>query len=188
MDLYKGWIKKQGEFAKTILNTLILDIKSKRPDWQIEKKRIHIKTVILGAVNSLQAEMDKDNIKVRTTIEKPDSLWIMADEFKLHIVIVNLLRNAFAAIPLNESEEKRTILIRCKKQNGNIVISVQDKGKGMTKEELNDIYRPFYGTRTGLGLDLVKKIIMKHSGSIHIESKSGSGTRVAITLPSGVET
>jgi signal transduction histidine kinase len=69
-------------------------------------------------------------------------------------------------------------------------IEIRDKGKGIRKKDQERIFEPFFTTKkpgegTGLGLSLVYKIVRDHQGEIDIESESGRGTRVIITLPIG---
>ena len=61
-----------------------------------------------------------------------------------------------------------------------------DTGKGMTEEEINTAFEPYFSTKDtglGLGLALTRKIVEDHGGSIAIESSPGNGATVRITLP-----
>ena len=68
------------------------------------------------------------------------------------------------------------------------VITIEDTGVGIPKEELDRVFDPFYTTKevgvgTGLGLSIVYGIIEKHHGHIAVESKEGEGTRFTIRMP-----
>ena len=65
-------------------------------------------------------------------------------------------------------------------------MSVQDQGKGISREHMGNLFQPFFTTRktgTGLGLLIVRRIIREHGGEIDIESREGQGTKVSIVLP-----
>lgn len=71
---------------------------------------------------------------------------------------------------------------------GEVSISIQDTGKGLSEDELKQITNPFYTTKspgegTGLGLPITYNIIKEHSGKLLFDSQLGQGTRVTITLP-----
>ncbi len=69
---------------------------------------------------------------------------------------------------------------------GNLIISIRDSGVGIQPENLNNIFDPFYTSKTsgsGLGLATVHRIISDHSGEIEIDSRPGMGTEVRIRLP-----
>jgi signal transduction histidine kinase len=65
-------------------------------------------------------------------------------------------------------------------------LAFEDKGKGITAEQMGRLFQPFSTTRptgTGLGLLIVRRIIREHGGEIDIESRVGQGTRVSLWLP-----
>jgi signal transduction histidine kinase len=72
--------------------------------------------------------------------------------------------------------------------NDNLLISVEDAGKGIAEGDIGRVFDPFFTTKevgkgTGLGLSVVYGILEKHGGSISVESKEGLGTRFNIHLP-----
>lgn len=102
---------------------------------------------------------------------------------KLNQVYVNLISNATQAI-----DDQGTITIKTFEENNQIVISIKDTGKGMTKDEMSQIFNPFYtskpiGKGTGLGLSITKNIIDEHNGEIEFHSEKGKGTEFIIRLP-----
>jgi signal transduction histidine kinase len=67
-----------------------------------------------------------------------------------------------------------------------VIISFQDSGKGISRENMGNLFQPFFTTRktgTGLGLLIVRRIVREHGGEIDIESRESVGTKVAIFLP-----
>ncbi|MBF0505906.1 MAG: GHKL domain-containing protein [Nitrospirae bacterium] len=113
---------------------------------------------------------------------------VKVDPNQMKQVFINLLTNAAEAMP-----EGGAITIAAESakniHNRKIVrIVITDTGHGISDEDKQRIFDPFYTTRkksggTGLGLSVVKGIIQKHKGDIKIENKPGGGTGVIIELP-----
>ena len=78
--------------------------------------------------------------------------------------------------------------VRVKNQDNHVRISVSDTGCGIPEENKDKIFQPFFTTKkrgegSGLGLDIVNKIIKKHDGQIDLESEVGKGTTFTVLLP-----
>lgn len=110
---------------------------------------------------------------------------LILDRSQMKQVFLNLLINA-----RQSQGEKGVISVRiCKKERRRsevIVISVEDRGRGMRKNEIRKAFEPFYTTRpkgSGLGLSIVLHIVEDHGGSIRVRSAPGRGTSVDIIFP-----
>ena len=104
---------------------------------------------------------------------------------ELSQVWTNLLHNAMQAM-----EYKGTLTITVRKQDEQAIISITDTGPGIPDEIKEKIFDPFFTTKaagegSGLGLDIVRKIIEKHQGQISFESKPGK-TTFHVVLPINV--
>ncbi|MBU2511180.1 response regulator [bacterium] len=98
-------------------------------------------------------------------------------------VWTNLIHNALQAMK-NQGE----LAIKTEQKEGQIRVSIADTGPGIPEEIRDKIFQPFFTTKqagegSGLGLDIVKKIIDKHNGTISFESKPGEGTTFTVILP-----
>ena len=98
-------------------------------------------------------------------------------------VWTNLIQNAIQAMHL-----EGTLTITTRKVGNFVVISFMDDGPGVEPDIIDKIFEPFFTTKkqgegSGLGLDIVKKIIEKHNGTIDLESKLGEGANFIIKLP-----
>jgi len=116
----------------------------------------------------------------------PDGLVIDLDAQRMQEAFLNLLMNGIQAIENLPGQ----IIVATKRDQSNqqVIITVEDTGMGISKEDLGRIFDPFFttkevGTGTGLGLSIVYGIIEKHHGSISAESREGEGTRFIIRLP-----
>jgi two-component system NtrC family sensor kinase len=118
--------------------------------------------------------------------EVPWDLVLQIDAQRLQEVFLNLLMNAIQAI--KETPGEIRIAARVDQVKEQAVITVEDTGGGIPKEELDRVFDPFFSTKevglgTGLGLSIVYGIIEKHHGTISVESQVGEGTRFIIRLP-----
>jgi signal transduction histidine kinase len=87
---------------------------------------------------------------------------------------------------IQSMDEGGRLMIQVDKERGNYLLSVQDTGCGISKENVKKIFNPFFTTKekgTGLGLSIVRKIIEGHGGRIEIESQEEEGTKVTVQLP-----
>lgn len=95
---------------------------------------------------------------------------------ELHQVWTNLIHNAIYAM-----ERKGRLDIRVSQEDGQVVARITDSGKGIPDEIQSRVFEPFFTTKpagegSGLGLDIVRKIVEKHHGSISFESQPGNTT------------
>jgi PAS domain S-box-containing protein len=106
---------------------------------------------------------------------------ILVDVEKMQRVFLNIIQNAIDAMP-----EGGELTIKSGEANGNVEISFTDTGTGISKENMEKIFKPLFTTkskRIGLGLPICKRIVEAHGGSISVKSVEGKGTTFTITLP-----
>jgi two-component system sensor histidine kinase HydH len=114
------------------------------------------------------------------------SVVALVDGHRLRQVLTNVVRNAVEAA---ERRPGGRVNLTCRGRDGSVVFEIADNGVGMTPEERERMFLPFFTTKptgTGLGLAIVKKIVDLHAGEIRVTSERGRGTRVTIVLPAGV--
>lgn len=106
---------------------------------------------------------------------------IMADADMLYQAFLNVFINAMQAMP-----DGGEITVKAKSSNSSLWVAVEDQGGGITVEDVEKIWDPFFTTKdkgTGLGLGIVKNIIEAHQGSVRIDNRPEGGARVSIRLP-----
>ncbi len=106
---------------------------------------------------------------------------VQADPDLLHRALQNLVLNAVDAMPAGG-----TLTIRTQAQNGSVRMEISDTGSGLTREECERLFTPYYTTKqygTGLGLAIVQSVVSDHQGRITVESEPGRGTTFRIDLP-----
>lgn len=132
-------------------------------------------------VRSLYESAAQQGGKIQFAVElasKPAP--INADPELLHRALSNLVLNAMDAMP-----EGGKLELSAKSIGDKVEIRVSDTGQGMTPEECERLFTPYYTTKehgTGLGLAIVQSVIADHGGTITVESKPGAGATFVITL------
>ncbi len=151
----------------------------------IVTQSLDVAIVLDKVITALKPTVSEKNIKLETNID--DGLGhLQADESKIESVITNLISNAIKFTP-----EEGRITISAKQIQEEIVISVNDSGMGIPKEDLPKIFNRFYrvnrpGTQiqgTGLGLAIVNEIVKAHGGRIDVVSELNQGTTFTVVLP-----
>ena len=105
---------------------------------------------------------------------------------QLYQVVMNLLINAAEAIP-----KRGEVRISTRLEEGSIVVvEVADTGEGITPENLDKLFTPFFTTKpmgkgTGLGLAIARRIVEDHKGTLTVESEVGKGSVFTVRLPVG---
>ena len=106
---------------------------------------------------------------------------IISDGDRVLQIIVNLLSNAFRWTPAGGRVE-----LTLSAENGAVSVAVADTGAGISKEERDRIFRPFWsrdGGGTGLGLAIARELAVALGGRIDLESEPGRGSRFELVLP-----
>ncbi|MGB8967443.1 MAG: ATP-binding protein, partial [Candidatus Sulfotelmatobacter sp.] len=154
---------------------------SKMPQPQLQ--RVQVNEVIRGAVQLFQAQLEAPGrAKIGCDLQLDPHLEpISADAELLHRAISNLVLNAMDAMP-----QGGTLTLRTRDDDGKVVVEVADTGAGLTPEECERIFTPYYTSKehgTGLGLAIVQSVVSDHGGRIRVQSSPGRGTKFVIELP-----
>jgi signal transduction histidine kinase len=145
-----------------------------------------VQALIDAAVESLKAQ--HLGVPMALSIEvAPDLPQVSVDRESIGGALLNLLQNAFKYT----GEDKR-IALRARREDGEVVLEVEDNGVGIPRRELRRIFDRFYRvdsllTRTtegsGLGLSIAQRIVQAHGGRISVDSTIGAGSTFRIHLP-----
>ncbi|GMO46542.1 MAG: ATP-binding protein [Treponemataceae bacterium] len=142
--------------------------------------------IVRAASDFLMPELDEHGIALDVSLsERGGETRVMLDEKLFRQVILNLVKNAVAAIE-SGNQAKRIIAISSAVKHNWYVLKISDTGSGMDEKTLSHIFEPYFTTKidgTGLGLTMAYKIIKEFFGDITVSSKAGEGTTFAIMLP-----
>lgn len=122
--------------------------------------------------------------EVRVEVEVGDELILTGDPSRLPTVWNNLLSNALAASPAGA-----TVRIMARRDDGDVLVIVEDQGDGISPGDRERVFEPFFTRKadgTGLGLALVKSIVETHGGRVALAGRGDEpGTRATVRLPAG---
>ena len=154
----------------------------------LKMKEIDMNELLTGVINTFTLKVERYNGKITSDLTAKDAV-ISADEMHITNVIFNLMDNA---VKYKKPDENLCLNVRTWNEPGKLMISIEDNGIGIKKENLKKIFEKFYRVHTGnlhdvkgfgLGLAYVKKIITDHKGTIEAESGLNVGTKFIIALP-----
>jgi nitrogen fixation/metabolism regulation signal transduction histidine kinase len=168
----KGIIGRFSEFSKM-----------PQPEWQ----KVQVNDAVEAVAQLFQAQLQAQGPSAIACKKELDERagTIAADPELLHKALSNLVLNAMDAMPNGGS-----ITLRTRREDGRVTIEVADTGSGLTPEECERIFTPYYTSKqhgTGLGLAIVQSVVSDHKGRISVQSEPGKGTTFVIELPDNLE-
>jgi len=152
--------------------------------FTLEKTKFDLSVLIENTINHFHNDFAKDN---KSLTYHGNSLFVSADMDKMSQVIINLLSNAIKFTRPGDGIE-----VSLNELKNSAEISIKDTGIGISDEDLPHIFERFYRSDksrsrkmggAGIGLTIVKSIILAHGGSIKVSSKPDEGTEFIISLP-----
>ncbi len=171
-------VKRQANRVNEAISKLLKYSKTEK--LKLEKHNINdlIKSIVFFLKN--QSGINRITFVLELEPEIPAFNF---DKEKIENAFINLSLNAVQAI-----EGKGIIVYKTKQntKNKTVEISVEDNGIGIPEDKINEIFKPFYTTKTegtGLGMSIIKETVENHGGSIKVTGKKGSGTTMTIILP-----
>ncbi|MEH7651166.1 ATP-binding protein [Bacillus safensis] len=144
-------------------------------------QEVQLHGLLEQVITLLKTNAVLSNIDLKQPFKKQDAGAILADANQMKQLFINLIKNAIEAMP-----EGGSIYISTEKLMNEWKITIQDEGKGMSEEDIQRIYDPFFSTKTegtGLGLTICATILKDHHGRMDVSSELGKGTAFHIYLP-----
>ena len=174
-----GRVAEQGLLAGEILSRL---------RGLVRKKESRFENCDLGAVINetlLLVDHERRRRGVRVVVDcEPGMPTIHADGVQIEQIVLNLLRNAFHAV---EGTDQRKVWIRVSRPTADTVrVMVEDSGPGLTPEQRERVFAPFYSTRPnglGVGLAISRSLAECHGGRLWAEKGSERGALFVLELP-----
>lgn len=180
-DGWKILRKSQKKIAYLVENMLNFS-RSLKPDLI----SMNINDTVIELLHSIEDNAQERGIEIKAYLygSMPD---IMADANRVYDVLLNIVSNAFDAIP-DDSGGIISISTGFDEKELKASVIIEDNGDGIPKDVLPKIFNLFFSTKgskgTGIGLAVCKKIIEEHGGHIKAESETNKGTKFIVELPS----
>lgn len=171
-ELVEGIIGGIGSLNNILSNMLYFARERK-----VRARDVYLPSLIDEMIELFKPFLTKKKIKIKKKVEKMN---LFCDPDLMKQAVFNILQNAYYAV-----DYEGLIEVFLKKDGEYIVLSIKDNGHGISRDNLNRIFDPFYTTRdsgTGLGLAITLKIIEAHKGFIEVISEVGRGSEFKIFL------
>ncbi len=149
----------------------------------IEPERVDVEPLLSETHELFKAQAATSSITLQYH-PAPDLPPVYADRHRVLQILSNLIGNALKFTP-----QGGMITFRADPKDGHVLFTVADTGPGIPKENLKDIFNPYWQAKraerlgAGLGLAITKGIVESHGGQIWVESERGEGTKFYFTLP-----
>ncbi|MCA9114739.1 MAG: response regulator [Planctomycetaceae bacterium] len=169
------------------LNRHFEELRSFASPIHLERTISSVREIWRSAWSSLESIRRNRDTSLKEEIGDVN-LTLPVDEFRLEQVFRNLFENSLAACP-----DPVEISVICAQPPGcseEILLTIRDNGPGLTPEQQQKVFDPFYTTRangTGLGMTITKRIVEAHDGTISAVATSGRGAEFRISLPFSAE-
>ena len=206
IEVMAGVLKRQlpneGEALETLndiikeakmANAIVVEVLEFVRPIQLQVERAALDDVIKDSITLAEGKMRRGAVSIGMHLA-PEVPPLLADGHQLRQLFSNLLANAFEALGGEGHVEIRGTLLpgeeepagATEPQPPQVVVEVRDNGPGISPDDLERIFSPFFTTKpqgTGLGLAIVRKVVDAHDGHIDAVSARGHGATFRVTLP-----
>jgi signal transduction histidine kinase len=172
-------------------NAIVVEVLEFVRPIQLQVERVGLDDVLKDSITLAEGQRRRGGVTIKTALD-PAASELLADPHQLRQLFSNLLANAFEALGGEGHVDIRSTLVPDDELNGpedpapQVSIEVRDNGPGMSADDLERIFSPFFTTKpqgTGLGLAIVRKVVDAHDGRIDAVSAPGRGASFKVTLP-----
>ena len=182
LNILDGESEKLDRLIDNILD--FAKIEKGMKTYKLEKTELN--EILTKTVDAMQYQF-RINKQICKYTECKNENFINADADAVERAIINLLTNS-----VKYSSPDSVTTVSVSQNNGTIIIKIQDEGKGIPADEIDDIFKPYFRSKneadleakgTGLGLAIVKHIMGAHQGNILVESTPGKGSTFSLIFP-----
>jgi two-component system phosphate regulon sensor histidine kinase PhoR len=183
---FAGMIKKENNRMNRQVEDILTIARLDRKDFEFVWEAVDVHELINDAVQGIQIQIEKREGKINLNLNAANPV-ITTDKIHGTNIIYNLLDNA-----MKYSVNSPDIKITTTNKPKGVLVSVEDKGIGMTKSVQSKIFERFYRQTSGnihnvkgfgLGLNYVKAVLEANLGTISVQSEPGKGSRFDVFLP-----
>ena len=186
-----GKIKEHGKRADNIVRSMLEHSRSKEGEWRKTNLNALLKQYVDLSYHALRAEDNSFNAEMKENLD-PNMQEIVVVPQDISRVFLNLVTNAFQA--MDEKQKKvdgdysPVLSISSRQSKDHAEFCIRDNGPGIPEEISDKIFEPFVTTKepgkgTGLGLSLTTDILVRHGGSIQVDTELGHYTEMCVLLP-----
>ena len=176
-------IRNEARSMQDLVEKLLFLSRHDKKTLRLDKTRFNMKSVVEDMVKETKLVVENRHVSSPVL----EDVVVYGDQQALKQTVRIFIDNA-----VKYSSDGDSIYISCKNDNGTCIVSVEDTGRGMKKEDMDKIFERFYRADDarnggvsghGLGLSIAKLIVLKHTGSIKVRSQYKKGSSFSIILP-----
>jgi two-component system sensor kinase FixL len=152
---------------------------------QMGRQRINLNDIVTNVVHILSSDALLHWCELKVSLE-PNLPMVEADPIQIQQVLINLVVNAFEAMPETPVSTREVEINTQQNADGAVRVSVRDYGVGISPETGSRLFDQFFTTKAeglGMGLAIARSIVEAHAGTIDAENAEGGGARFHFTLP-----
>ncbi len=171
-----GVLRGQIERIRRIVHGISLFSRPQDQDWSVWD----VNGVVTEVLEVIRLDRRAKKVRLQTDLTDP-SPRVRGVRDQITQVFLNLLLNAAEASP-----DGSDVRVRTEAADGQVRVSITDRGEGLSDEARERLFEPFFTTKqkgTGLGLSICYSLVNAHGGRIEVESTEGSGSTFAVVLP-----
>lgn len=186
LALAQGYARDVVEYCRTIRD-IVVDLSSySRSATHEYLTSVELSKVIGDALKLVERSAPVEHVTFSTEIEP--GLYLNARTNEIQQIFVNLIKNAAEAVNDSHPDGGGSVAVKAGRSEGVIWARVEDNGPGIPEDRVRLIFDPFYTTKpagkgTGLGLNIVYRIMTKYRGQVQVHSKPGEGTQFSLRFP-----
>lgn len=181
---YLGKMLSSSDKLLEIVNQILDWAKLESGQVVLQLEQFDLYYLVKEVENLLEVKASAKQIKLTSEVEK--GLMLTGDMARLREVVINLVGNA-----LKFTDPNGSVQVRAQQTDGQILLSIEDNGRGISQERLEQLFQPFSKGQerrgdeksTGLGLWICRSIVELHHGRIWVKSEEDVGSTFYVLLP-----
>ena len=187
LDRIKASIERMDILLDDLFQIVTLDTGNLR----LRSEDVDLGTVIDEAIVDTRSQFQERGIVLR--IDLPEEMpRLLADQDALQQILINLLKNAGTASPVNGEIFLRARNYQTEDSEDYVLMQVADQGGGIPKDDLPRVFSRLYRAdnpliqgigETGVGLSIVKALVEAHNGRIWVDTEMGKGSTFSLLIP-----
>ncbi len=180
-----GIISDENQRMRMLIETILQNAKMAKKGFKLDCKEIDINRIVESVVKSFQLKVGSRGGVLECDLKAEPSM-IYGDELHITNMVYNLIDNA-----IKYSPKVLQVKVMTWNEKGYLMLSVSDKGLGISKDDQKHIFEKFYRVSTGdihnvkgfgIGLNYVQQVVALHNGTISVESSPGEGSTFTIRI------
>jgi PAS domain S-box-containing protein len=178
-------IVRDADRAKDIVDRMRDHIKKAPP----RRETFELNGAIIEVIDMVRSAIARNKVSVHTRLTN-GLVPVHGDRVQLQQVVLNLILNAVEAMNSVEEGARELSISTRQSDTNDILVAVKDSGPGIDREQLDQVFAPFYTTKTsgiGMGLSICRSIIAAHGGRLWAETNQPRGAIFEFTLPASLE-